>query len=944
MTADIAPGSRVLIRGEEWLVKRINTNTLGSRAFHCEGISPLVHGREAVFLSDLDEVTPVDPAHTKLVVDTSPMYRNTRLYLESALRRKIPTDDALHVGQHAAMEPLTYQLEPAYQALRHTRQRILIADTVGLGKTLEAGILMSELIARGRGKRILVITEKSMLTQFQMEMWNRFTIPLVRLDSAKIQRIRAELPSNANPFFYYDKAIVSIDTIKRGVEYGIHLENAYWDIIVVDEAQNVAERGARSQRNRLAERLKNRSDTLIMLSATPHDGRPRSFASLMNMLDPTAIADPDSYTPEDIRGLCVRRFKKDVRDQAAGTFLSRNVELAPTVASPAEEHAYDVFEELDLKMDARRRGASTSLFKIVLEKALFSSPAACLKTIEQRLAKISERTDSDSTHDADQLRTFHDAVRRIGEGSFSRYQGLLTLLRDPAFGWHPGDATDRLVIFTERIETLRWIAEHLKRDLGMDDSAIRTMYGGMSDMEQQDLVAEFGNEAAPVRVLVASDVASEGINLHYLCHRLVHFDTPWSLMVFQQRNGRIDRYGQKRRPEIRFLTTEAKNDRIKGDARIIEILIEKERQAHDNIGDPSMLLGKFNVEDETRVVEQALETGSDAEAFEQTFVDDGGDDDFSLFDLFIEKAQEQAAGQVPTIEDHTLLNDMEFLQEGLEAFGKDSGVQSRRQLDKVRGLRLRIDPSGELARRLKKIAPERTVNSDTLVLSPDKAYCMEDAERARSTEFELGNWPQAQYLWRLHPIFEWIEDKASMQLFQRDEAPLVGVNGLAAGQTLFLVQGIFPNRKSSPVVDEWFGLLFENGSFERELTLGQVVKLTEIDDERIPNQLLTTDRVAQHAGTLCPLVVAEAHKHMTKSFDAYKQRIDPHIYKEIDKLERLRERHKEVQLALPTFESVRTRKAAEIDDLFDQYVEWVSDTLEIEDNPNIRIQAAFVGA
>lgn len=92
------------------------------------------------------------------------------------------------------------------------------------------------------------------------------------------------------------------------------------------------------------------------------------------------------------------------------------------------------------------------------------------------------------------------------------------------------------------------------------------------------------------------------------------------------------------------------------------------------------------------------------------------------------------------------------------------------------------------------------------------------------------------------------------------------------------------------------------------------------------------------------MVVAEAHKHMTKSFDEYKQRIDPHIYKEIDKLERLRERHKEVQLALPTFESVRTRKVAEIDDLFDQYVEWVSDTLEIEDNPNICIQAAFVGA
>ncbi len=945
MTADVAPGSRVLIRGEEWLVKRVNTNTLGNRAFHCEGISPLVHGHEAIFLADLDEVIPVDPAKTRLVVDTSPMYRNTRLYLESALRRKIPTDDALHVGQHAAMDPLTYQFEPAYQALRHARQRILIADTVGLGKTLEAGILMSELIARGKGKRILVITEKSMLTQFQMEMWNRFTIPLVRLDSAKIQRIRAELPSNANPFFYYDKAIVSIDTIKRGLEYGIHLENAYWDIIVVDEAQNVAERGTRSQRNRLAERLKNRSDTLIMLSATPHDGKPRSFASLMNMLDPTAIADVDNYTPEDVKGLFVRRFKKDVRDQAAGTFLSRNVELVPTQASPAEEHAYDVFEDLDLRMDAkRRRGGNSSLFKTVLEKALFSSPAACIKTVDHRLRTLSERQDPDSIHDAEQLRAFRDALSRIGTRSFSRYQGLLDLLRDPTYGWHPGDPKDRLVIFTERVDTMRWVAEHLQQDLGMSSRAIRTMYGGMTDMDQQALVSEFSKESSPVRVLVASDVASEGINLHYLCHRLVHFDTPWSLMVFQQRNGRIDRYGQQERPEIRFLTTEAQNDRIRGDARIIQILIQKEQQAHDNIGDPSMLLGKFSVEEEMRVVEQAIEQSTDADAFAGLFAGGGGDDEVSFFDLLLQEAQDDVAGQVPTVEDRTLLDDMEFLQEGLEAFGEAAGIQSRQQLGNVRGLRIGLDTSGELARRLKKITPERTSCTDTLILSPDAQYCMDDAKRARGADFELGNWPQAQYLWRLHPVLEWIEDKASMQLFKRDEAPLVHVDGLPSNQTLFLVHGIYPNKKSSPVVDEWFGLLFQDDVFCKEISLDQVVKLTNIDDVRIPNRLLATPRDAEVAGKLCATAVEAARKHMSESFAAYKKAIGPQVEEEVNKLEDLRERHKEVQLALPGYESVRSKKMNEIDHLFDHYVEWVSETLEIEDNPNIRIQAAFVGA
>lgn len=270
---DFAPGMRTIIRDEEWMVKKIETNSLGNKTLYCVGISPLVKDREAIFLTDLEEIQIVDPAEVKLVADTSPFYKRALLYLESQWRQQIPTDANLHIGHKAAMDLMPYQLDPAKLALQRPRQRILIADTVGLGKTLEAGILMSELIARGKGKRILVVTVKSMMTQFQKEMWNRFTIPLVRLDSNRIQKIRANLPSNYNPFFYYDKTIVSIDTLKRDVEYRTHLENAYWDIIVIDEAQNVAERGDhQAQRSRLAKLLADRSDTMIMLSASiPYD-------------------------------------------------------------------------------------------------------------------------------------------------------------------------------------------------------------------------------------------------------------------------------------------------------------------------------------------------------------------------------------------------------------------------------------------------------------------------------------------------------------------------------------------------------------------------------------------------------------------------------------------------------------------------------------------------
>ena len=193
---DYAPGMRTIIRDEEWMVKKVETNSLGNKSLHCIGISPLVKDRESVFLTDLEEIQIVNPAEVKLVQDHSPRYRRSLLYIESQWRQKIPTDTNIHVGYKAAMDPMPYQLDPAKQSLQRPRQRILIADTVGLGKTLEAGILISELIARGKGKRILVVTVKSMMTQFQKEMWNRFTIPLVRLDSNRIQRIRASLPSN----------------------------------------------------------------------------------------------------------------------------------------------------------------------------------------------------------------------------------------------------------------------------------------------------------------------------------------------------------------------------------------------------------------------------------------------------------------------------------------------------------------------------------------------------------------------------------------------------------------------------------------------------------------------------------------------------------------------------------------------------------------------------
>ena len=940
---DYAPGMRTIIRDEEWMVKKIETNSLGNKTLHCIGISPLVKDREVIFLTDLEEIQIVNPAEVNLIPDDSPFYKRTLLYLESQWRQQIPTDLSLHVGHRAAMDLMPYQLDPAKLALKSTRQRILIADTVGLGKTLEAGILMSELIARGKGKRILVVTVKSMMTQFQKEMWNRFTIPLVRLDSSKIQKIRANLPSNYNPFFYYDKTIVSIDTLKRDVEYRTHLENAYWDIIVIDEAQNVAERGDhQAQRSRLAKLLADRSDTMIMLSATPHDGRAKSFASLMNMLDPTAIADPENYTKEDIKGLCIRRFKKDVKDQVSGSFLERNITLERCHASVREEQSYDIFADMQLEMDLGKSRGTGQLFKTSLEKSLFSSPAACIKSIDARLKKLYKKYSADDIKDIKLLEELRDSLLKITPKDFMRYQKLLYLLSSKEYAWNPKDTGDRVVIFTERIETMKYLAEHLRQDLGLKANAIQEISGSMSDAEQQRIVEEFGRTESPMRVLVASDVASEGLNLHYLSHRMIHFDIPWSLMVFQQRNGRIDRYGQKKRPDIRYMLIESDNKQIKGDMRIIEILVTKEEQALKNIGDPALLLGKFSIEDEELVVADAIENGSDETAFSDIL--DAGEEEFDPFEALMAAAgeTEEVESESDVVTDDTLFSDIDYLSNALSYLNQKENLPVQK-LQTVSGLDIKI--TDDMRRRLSALVPEEALpEGDTLRVSDDKKFCMEMMRESMQNNMAETAWPKTQYLWPLHPILSWVNDKAGL-LYGRGEAPIMGIPGmLDEGELIFVVAGSIPNLKSTPLVDEWFGLLYQNGKYIKTLTMDEVIQKTKISNMSIPNTKSIGEIEVSTANNLRESVVAEAKTYLEDCYKNYENKISPMLNEKLDKLADLETRHKEYyQMTLFDKERKLQEKERSVEVLFNQFTDWVTETLTIQNNPYIRIVTVLMG-
>jgi len=947
-----APGMRVIIRDEEWMIKKCDINSYGYATLQCVGISPLVKDKSAYFLSDLERIEIVDPSKTKLIIDKSSHYDRSRLYLESQWRQMIPTDANLHIGHHAVMNVLPYQLEPARVSLKRPKQRILIADAVGLGKTLEAGILMSELIARGKGQRILVVTVKSMMNQFQKEMWERFTIPLISLDSAAIQRIRRDMPTNHNPFHYYDKTIVSIDTIKRDVEYRTHLENAWWDIIVIDEAHNVARRGNHiAQRARLASLLASRSNTLIMLSATPHDGSARSFASLMNMLDPTAIPDPDDYSEkdikdstEDIKGLFMRRFKKDVQDQTDGKFMERRVAQEECWASAKEEAALDAFVALEKLLI----GDGGSALKVMtFKKAMFSSPAACMKSLDIRRKKLKDIFTDSAMQEKKALDQLYHALAMIEPQDFTRYMRLLALLKDGKYGWDPKAKDDRLVIFTERIETMRWLKEHLQQDMKLPINAIQEIHGGMSDVEQQQIVEQFGRDESPIRVLVASDVASEGLNLHYLCHRMIHFDIPWSLMVFQQRNGRIDRYGQTKEPDIRYMVIRTKNEKIRGDIRILEVLIRKEEQANKNIGDPALLMKVYDTQKEEEITAQAMEQG-DADAFDEQLVID---DDFDIFSFFDENGTEETSSaekvDLGTVEDATLMTDYDYLRATFTYLSQQKRYTVS-EMSSVQGLEIGL--TDDMRRRWRNVLPDEAIPSDGFLrLSPDRDFCAQENRRSLQNALAENAWPAVHYLWKQHPIMQWANDKAG-QFFGRQEAPLISVPGkLAVNEQIFCISGLIPNRRSTPLVDEWFALRYRDGHFVDKMTMDEMLTVTDFRNGSIPNIGSVSENTAVTYEALLLDVIDHAREFMSESCVAYKERTDGPIYSELEKLENLRTRHlhhiwaKYEQLSIFGKERKRDQEVRHIDDLFDEFYTWVKESMEIQDNPYIRVIAVFTG-
>ncbi|MBL1095717.1 DEAD/DEAH box helicase [Streptomyces coffeae] len=829
-------GAQVLVRDEEWLVRSSAPTTDDGTRLEVVGVSEFVRDQEAVFFSGLDRIELLDPRDTRLVPDDSPNYRRSRLFLEAVLRRTaLPQSERrLALADSFLLDSLPYQRRPAELALSgaNLRPRLLIADVVGLGKTLEIGLTLAELIRRGRGERILVVTPQHVLEQFQQELWTRFSIPLVRLDSVGIERIQREIPAGRNPFTSFKRVIVSIDTLKNTDQYRHHLEQIRWDAVVIDESHNLINRG--SLRNQLAQILAPRTDALILASATPHNGDARSFAELIGLLDPAAIRDPENYRADDIKHLFIRRTKisPEVREQMKGQWADRGrTRSVPCPATPAEEKIFEELAAVWLPRDGGPSVSSVPLFPYTLLKSFLSSCAALKATVSARITTLEKKDDPRATAaELAALGRLSELAADLTEADSAKFSALVHQLKEEIGVGPTSDA--RVVVFSERVQTLQWLAGVLPAALGFKGRAardcVRVMHGGLSDEQQMARVEEFGLADTPVRVLLTGDVASEGVNLHRQCHQLMHYDVPWSLIRIEQRNGRIDRYGQARPPQFRALILTSEVEGAKDDTVVAERLLGREDQAHRSLGTAEAVTGLYRAEAEEKsliqdllrgkTVDESLDSrrpGADAE--------DTGTDDF-LADFFGPVGEEptdqanpedsagtsrpdaasaasgRATGSpvLPRLFDSTA----HFLDEALGEVYPDAHDRLELDRDPQSGL-LSFQPPADLIHRLKALPMDYLREQrlrERLLVTFNRRLAEHSLQRAR--ESSTSSWPEISLLTDLHPVVDWLTDKVLVRL-GRQEAPMITAN---VAEPIYLVQGVYSNKLGRPTVVKWMGV------------------------------------------------------------------------------------------------------------------------------------------
>ncbi|MGI6872401.1 DISARM system SNF2-like helicase DrmD [Amycolatopsis sp. 3B14] len=641
------PGQVVNVRGSTWAVASVRRQGL-PRSPADEGVAGITH---AVNLQSLEEdrlgqeltvVWELEVGHTVAPDQGLPETitpdgfddPTTLAAFVDAVRWGAVTSadaDSYQAPFRSGANVEAYQLEPLRRALQSSRTNLLLADDVGLGKTIEAGLVVQELLLRHRARSVVIVCPPSLALKWQDEMREKFGLEFVIVNSALMARVRRSHGLAANPFRLFPRVIVSMSWLPtlraqrllRDVFADVSdtrsARRFAFDVLVVDEAHHVAPAspttapGGRgyavdSQRTIAAKALAEKCEHRLFLSATPHNGYSESFTALMEMIDGRRFTRGATLDKRALREVAVRRLKSELPEKG---FRARELKQIPFTLDEQEERHFDLLDRiLTDSARANGRGHSGGLVAMLLKKRFLSSPWAFARTLElyEQAADTGRQLDFD---DEDQYYT-----EVLGSGQSDEEEGdaehpEFTALRqskrsDPLvaatgrevetlIAWgsryekrpdsklealigfldsvcRPDGRTwtnERVVVFTEYAVTLEWIADVLTQR-GYGD-VLATIQGSTPTEERELIRARFTAHPSkhPVRVLVATDSAGEGIDLQNHCHRLVNFDIPFNPSRLEQRIGRIDRYGQRETPQIFQFVPDTSDGKYARDARFL---------------------------------------------------------------------------------------------------------------------------------------------------------------------------------------------------------------------------------------------------------------------------------------------------------------------------------------------------------------------------------------
>ncbi|WP_218037996.1 DISARM system SNF2-like helicase DrmD [Streptomyces lycii] len=662
------PGQVVNVRGSTWAVADVRQQGL-PRSPADEGTAGLAH---VVSLQSLEEdrlgqelavVWELEVGHTVAPDQGLPEAirpeafddPNTLAAFVDAVRWGAVTSadaDSYQAPFRSGANVEAYQLEPLRRALQSSRTNLLLADDVGLGKTIEAGLVIQELLLRHRARSVVIVCPPSLALKWQDEMREKFGLDFVIVNSDLMARVRRSHGLNANPFRLFPRVIVSMSwlptlraqrllrDVLADVRGTSNARRFAFDILVVDEAHHVApaspttapgRRGyaVDSQRTTATKLLADSCEHRLFLSATPHNGYPESFAALLEMIDGRRFSRGASIDERALREVAVRRLKGELTDKG---FKTRQLKTIPFTPDSDEQQQFTRLERL-LEDSARANGKSRSgdIVSILLKKRFLSSPWSFARTLElyeeagagDRQLRVddeeeyytevlgsgqSDEEEGEADHPeftalrqskgsdplvaatSAEISSLVEWGRRYEHRPDSRLEALKSFLdaicRPDGRLW----TNERVVVFTEYAATLDWIADVLSQR-GYRD-VLETIQGSTPTEEREKIRARFTEDPAkhPVRVLIATDSAGEGIDLQAHCHRLINFDIPFNPSRLEQRIGRIDRYGQQQTPEIYHFAPDSTSTTYAADLDFMRRIAEKVGHVAADLGSVNQVI------------------------------------------------------------------------------------------------------------------------------------------------------------------------------------------------------------------------------------------------------------------------------------------------------------------------------------------------------------------